>query len=315
MGDEMYRRYNQKMINDKLKNEEELSRRMLEIEKKERKVLAEMDDLEVSKIYLNREKTLYKKERELIHLQQQQVFFNERQVQKQQDLMNNDQTYIQREYIDAKDKFENDRYVLIDKINNLEIENNKYQITEQSLTKQLNLKTEMCMFLEEQLDAHKKSHHQKEQEVNKYKQEEFISRQTIKNLQNEQTILNKKLQKLQTDEEEASKKHIASIKVLEMEKMKLQNENSILLSDYNQMKDELEIYRAQKAMIGNKKKKKKKNKKESSKKSKEKANSKLSKIKKTSSKAKARPNKDKKPKSKSSSKLKSKVKSRSKLNV
>merc|ERR1712039_14879 len=241
-------------------------------------------------------------ERELIHLQQQQVFFNERQVQKQKDLINNDQTYIQREYMDAKDKFENDRYVLIDKINHLEIENNKYQITEQSLTKQLNLKTEMCMFLEEQLDAYKKSLHQKEQEVSKYKQEEFISRQTIKNLQNEQIILSKKLQKLQADEEESSKKHIASIKVLEMEKMKLQNENSILLSGYNQMKDELEIYRAQKAMISNKKKKKKKCK-ESSKKSKEKAKTKLSKIKKTSSKARLGANKDKKVKAKSSSKL------------
>merc|ERR1712190_665874 len=126
---------------------------MMEIEKKERKVLAEMDDLEGSKIYLNREKALYKKERELIHQQQQQVFFNERQIQKQKDLMKNDQTYIQREYIDAKDKFQNDRYILIDKINKLETENNQKQITEQPLTKQLALKTEMCMLLEEKLDA------------------------------------------------------------------------------------------------------------------------------------------------------------------
>jgi len=307
--DEMYRRYNQKMIDDKLKNAEKLSKRMLEIEKKERKVLAEMDELEVNKIYLNKEKSLYRKERELIHQQQQQVFFNERQVQKQKDLISTDQTYIQREFIDSKEKFENDRFVLIDKINKLEIENNKYQISEQSLTKQLSLKTEMCMFLEEQMDAHKKTHHEKEQECNKLIQQEFISRQTINNLQSDVRIAKTKVEKLQSDAQETAQSNMQIIKLQNEKLMKLQDENAILLSDFNQMKDELEIYRAQKAMVGKKKKKKAK------KTTKENLSSKSSKIKKKkSSKVLAVADRHKPPKIKSSSKLKikSKVKAKSK---
>merc|ERR1712228_314712 len=310
--DGMCRRYNQKKIDDELKNAEERSRRMLEIEKKERKVLSEMDDLEISKMYLTKEKNLYKKERELIH--QQQIHQQQYQQQQQQDLINNDQTYIQREYIDAKDKFENDRYVLIDKINKLETENNKYQISEQTLTKQLSLKQDMCMLLEEQLDAMRKSNHQKEQEHNKLAQNEFISRQTIKNLKSEQTILNEKVQKLQNDEIEATQQNITKIKELEMDKINLQNENSVLLSDLNQMRDELEIYRAQKALIEKKKKKKistKKPKKNTTAKVKKRSN-KLRSEKLT----KATVNRSKsKSKSGSKSKLKSKSRKKSRLKV
>merc|ERR1712228_476929 len=305
----MCRRYNQKKIDDELKNAEERSRRMLEIEKKERKVLSEMDDLEISKMYLTKEKNLYKKERELIHQQQQQI-----QQQQQQDLINNDQTYIQREYIDAKDKFENDRYVLIDKINKLETENNKYQISEQTLTKQLSLKQDMCMLLEEQMGAMRKSNHQKEQEHNKLAQNEFISRQTIKNLKSEQTILNEEVQKLQNDEIEATQQNITKIKELEMDKINLQNENSVLLSDLNQMRDELEIYRAQKALIEKKKKKKistKKPKKNTTAKVKKRSNKlrseKLTKATVNGSKSKS--------KSGSKSKLKSKSRKKSRLKV
>merc|ERR1712130_861719 len=170
--------------------------------------------------------------------------------------MSNDQTYIQKEYIDAKDKFENDRYLLLDKINTLETQCNKDQITEQTLTKQLSLKQEMFMFLEEQLDAMRVSHHQKEQECNSLTQNEFVAKQTIKNLKAEQSILNQKVLKLQNDEMEIAAKNIENTKLLERDNIKLQNENAILLSDLNQMRDELEIYRAQKAMIAKKKKKK-----------------------------------------------------------
>merc|ERR1711933_343275 len=181
---------------------------------------------------------------------------NERQIQKQKDLMENDQTYIQREYIDAKDKFQNDRYILIDKINKLETENNQKQITEQTLTKQLALKTEMCMLLEEKLDAMRKSTHQREAEHNKQSQELFVVRQTIKNLKMENELMKNKISQLQDEGMNAAQNNMQRIKMLEMDKLNLQNEHSVLLSDFKQMKDELEIYRAQKAMITKKKKKK-----------------------------------------------------------
>merc|ERR1711933_297540 len=65
--------------------------------------------------------------------------------------------------------------------------------------------------------------------------------------------------KLQDEGMNAAQNNMQRIKMLEMDKLNLQNEHSVLLSDFNQMKDELEIYRAQKAMISKKKKKKKTN--------------------------------------------------------
>merc|ERR1712129_472484 len=158
---------------------------------------------------------------------------------------------------------------------------------------------------EEQMDAHKKTHHEKEQECNQLIQQEFISRQTINNLQSDVRITKMKVEKLRLDSHETAQSNMQIIKLQNEKLMKLQDENAILLSDFNQMKDELEIYRAQKAMIGKKKKKKVK-------KSKENLSSKSSKIKKKkSSKALAAADKDKKSKTKSGSKLK--VKSKAKL--
>merc|ERR1711933_683507 len=126
--------------------------------------------------------------------------------------------------------------------------------------------------------------------------------------------------KLQDEGMNAAQNNMQRIKMLEMDKLNLQNEHSVLLSDFKQMKDELEIYRAQKAMITKKKKKKGANTKKAKQNGKASRDilKKISKPKKKSKKlrseksiAKAKSISSGKPKLKS----KIKTKSRSKLNV
>lgn len=226
--DQMNREYNQKKIDLELRNAQLFNDKMLEIEKKEREVLTEREDLEITKKYLNKQRNLYKKERELIHLQQEQVFFNEKQLKKQQDLMTTDQTYIKKEFIDAREKFENDRYVLIDKINNLEIENNKFRISEQELKKELLLKQSTNVNLEDNLSKLKKEIIENKQEINKFKSNLFTLKQEITNLKQENKIKTEKILKYENEIKINDEKNLKQLQQFSTTKTTLENGKSII---------------------------------------------------------------------------------------
>jgi len=242
----MCRRCNQKKIDDELKNAQIFSDKMLEIEKKERKVLSEMDDLEISKMYLSRQKKMQSKEKELIHIQQQTMRLNEKKLNKQKDLLSSDQTYIQQEYIDAKDKFENDRYVLLDRINKLETEHSKYKLDNASFKKQLSLKQEMCINLEEQLEKLRNEIFLQKQENGRLTTKNFLINQKIENLQQELLVNQYNLKKIINDNKLNDKNNLKQFQEFSTEINQLKNENAVLIQQNETLKDEIELFKIKK---------------------------------------------------------------------
>ena len=262
--DGMSRRYNQKKIDEELKNAQLFGAKMLEIERKERSVVAQCEQLEITRQYVMKQKEMCAKERELIHQQQQQVFFNEKQLKRQQDAITTDQCYVQQEYIDAKDKFENDRYVLVDKINRLETDNAKFKMDVDSLSKRLSLQTDITSNLEKTIENLKQQLLRQTSENNKMKSSQFGQDQDIANLRNELTLAKARIVKYEADSKANDERNVQQLKQHSSEKRELQNENATLQLEVNSLKDEIDLFKIKyEHNIGAKAKKKKKSKKSS----------------------------------------------------
>eukprot|EP00484_Ammonia_sp_Unknown_P021825 CAMPEP_0197029668 /NCGR_PEP_ID=MMETSP1384-20130603/9064_1 /TAXON_ID=29189 /ORGANISM="Ammonia sp." /LENGTH=1397 /DNA_ID=CAMNT_0042458879 /DNA_START=248 /DNA_END=4441 /DNA_ORIENTATION=- len=244
--DRMCRRQHQQQIDEELKNAQMLNRRISEIEKKEKEILARTEELETTKKYINKQKELYKRERELIHQQQQQVFFNEKQLQKQQDLISSDQTYIQKEYIDAKESFENDRFILMDKITKLEVEQSELMLQTQSLSNQLKMKQEEEARLSETVERLQKELLLQKQENNKSKQSLFECEQSINKLKQEIALKDSKVSTYEASLKENENKLLQTVQQFSDEKNALQSENKSLKLKIDELNDEIQLLSANK---------------------------------------------------------------------
>eukprot|EP01083_Nonionella_stella_P275612 936175_1 len=254
--DAMNRKYNEEKIENELKNAQLLSAKMLKMEEKERKVLSEMDSLEITAQYLSKQKALYLREREVLHQQEQVMFANKKSLAKQKDLISTDQTYIQQEYIDAKDRMENERYVLKDKINVLTTQTQTQSLHIQSLTNQIEAKQHTTNKLQQDL-------YKMQSEMNQIKSIQFHQSQQIKNLKQELQRKNDKIGKVEQSlhaNHERNLQQINQMQAFSAQKLSFQNANTALLQQIEQLKDQIKILKVKKSKAKSKSKKSKKKK-------------------------------------------------------